>query len=210
MSRLPTGFPVRPPREERRRRIRESDACLHPWLWNGTVTKSAWRRHPAHGSRIVVEHAFLIPWNEDSKEADQFEQRVGRRIAEELDARGIWRPPTLVAVGRGSIECRQLQLPPAPDEELPEMVHFRPPGSSTSWTRSGCWTSCRSTRGPKARARCWPWPSGGDPADRRGLRARGLENAAAVVTAFAAAALLDGPYRRGNGRIAAAGRSPLR
>jgi Tfp pilus assembly PilM family ATPase len=79
----------------------------------------------ARGSRIVVEHAFLIPWNEDGSEADQPEQRVGRRIAEELDARGIARPPALVAVGRGSIELRQLQLPPAPDEELPDMVHFQ-------------------------------------------------------------------------------------
>ncbi len=87
--------------------------------------KSAWPRPPAHGSRIVIEHAFLIPWNEDGKEADQLEQRVGQRIAEELDARGISRPPALVAVGRGSIELRQLQLPPAPDDELPDMVRFQ-------------------------------------------------------------------------------------
>jgi hypothetical protein len=31
----------------------------------------------------------------------------------------------LVAVGRGSIELRQLQLPPAPDDELPDMVRFQ-------------------------------------------------------------------------------------
>ena len=79
----------------------------------------------ARGSRIVIEHAFLIPWNEDGSEADQLEQRVGQRIAEELDARGISRPPALVAVGRGSIELRQLQLPPAPDDELPDMVRFQ-------------------------------------------------------------------------------------
>jgi Tfp pilus assembly PilM family ATPase len=79
----------------------------------------------ARGSRVVVDHAFLIPWNEDGSEADQAEERVGQRIAEELDARGIGRPPTLVAVGRGSIELRQLQLPPAPDVELPDMVRFQ-------------------------------------------------------------------------------------
>jgi Tfp pilus assembly PilM family ATPase len=79
----------------------------------------------ARGSRIVIEHAFLIPWNEDGSEADELEQRVGQRIAKELDARGIGRPPALVAVGRGSIELRQLQLPPAPDEELPDMVRFQ-------------------------------------------------------------------------------------
>jgi Tfp pilus assembly PilM family ATPase len=79
----------------------------------------------ARGSRIVIDHAFLIPWNEDGTETDQAEDRVGQRIAEELDARGIGRPPALVAVGRGSIELRQLQLPPAPDEELPDLVRFQ-------------------------------------------------------------------------------------
>ncbi len=77
------------------------------------------------GSRIFIEHAFLVPWNEEDAAAGEAEDHVGRRIAEELDARGIGRPPTLVAIGRGSIELRQLQLPPAPDEELPDMVHFQ-------------------------------------------------------------------------------------
>jgi Tfp pilus assembly PilM family ATPase len=79
----------------------------------------------ARGSRIVIEHAFLIPWNEDDSAGDKVEQRIGQRIAEELDARGIARPQTLVAVGRGNIELRQLQLPPAPDEDLPDMVRFQ-------------------------------------------------------------------------------------
>ena len=79
----------------------------------------------ARGSRIVIEHAFLIPWNEDDSAGDKLEQHVGQRIAEELDARGIARPQTLVAVGRGNIELRQLQLPPAPDEDLPDMVRFQ-------------------------------------------------------------------------------------
>lgn len=77
------------------------------------------------GNRVVIEHAFLVPWNEGASGAGQPEQRIGQRIAEELDLRGIGRPQTLVAVGRTSIELRQIQLPPAPDEDLPDMVHFQ-------------------------------------------------------------------------------------
>ncbi len=51
--------------------------------------------------------------------------QVGRQIAAALAARGIRRIDTLVAIGRASIELRQLTLPPAPDEELPEMVRFQ-------------------------------------------------------------------------------------
>ena len=91
--------------------------------WNSREIRVA--AASARGSRIVIDHAFLIPWNEDGSDADPAAQGVGRRIAEELDARGIGRPPALVAVGRGSIELRQLQLPPAPDAELPDMVRFQ-------------------------------------------------------------------------------------
>ena len=77
------------------------------------------------GNRVVIEHAFLVPWNEEESGAGQPEQRIGQRIAEELDLRDIGRPQTLVAVGRTSIELRQIQLPPAPDEDLPDMVRFQ-------------------------------------------------------------------------------------
>ena len=77
------------------------------------------------GNRVVIEHAFLVPWNEEASGTGQPEQRIGQRIAKELDLRDIGRPTTLVAVGRTSIELRQIQLPPAPDEDLPDMVHFQ-------------------------------------------------------------------------------------
>jgi Tfp pilus assembly PilM family ATPase len=50
---------------------------------------------------------------------------VGRQVTAALSARGIRRIDTLVAIGRANIELRQLTLPPAPDEELPEMVRFQ-------------------------------------------------------------------------------------
>ncbi len=76
------------------------------------------------GRQVEIEHAFSIPCDVDATTADAA-QHFGQRIAAELDARGIGRPETIVAVGRSSIELRQLQLPPAPDADLPDMVRFQ-------------------------------------------------------------------------------------
>ena len=74
--------------------------------------------------QVVIEQAFSIPCETDPSAADTAEQ-IGRRIAAELDARGLGRAEAIVAVGRNSIELRQLQLPPAPDEDLPDLVRFQ-------------------------------------------------------------------------------------
>ena len=76
------------------------------------------------GRQVVFEHAFSIPCEIDASAADAAEQ-IGRKIAAELDARGLARSETVVAVGRNNIELRQLQLPPAPDDDLPDMVRFQ-------------------------------------------------------------------------------------
>ncbi len=76
------------------------------------------------GRQTVIEQAFSIPFETDPTAADSA-QRIGKRIAEELDARSLGRGEVVVAVGRNSIELRQLQLPPAPDEDLPDLVRFQ-------------------------------------------------------------------------------------
>jgi Tfp pilus assembly PilM family ATPase len=76
------------------------------------------------GRQIVIEQAFSIPCEIDAAGGDSAEQ-IGRRIAGELDARGLGRAEAVIAVSRNSIELRQLQLPPAPDDDLPEMVRFQ-------------------------------------------------------------------------------------
>lgn len=76
------------------------------------------------GRQIVIEQAFSIPCETDPSAAGTAEQ-IGRRIAAELDSRGLGRAEAVVAVGRNSIELRQLQLPPAPDVDLPELVRFQ-------------------------------------------------------------------------------------
>ena len=75
------------------------------------------------GRQAVLEQAFAFPAGAEGPEPP--EQRLGAQIAKQLDARGIGRPEALVAVGRTSIELRQLQLPPSPDEELPDLVRFQ-------------------------------------------------------------------------------------
>ena len=150
MSRLPTGFTVERPPAQPRRTTHEPAACLNSSHWNGTAMRYRVAAASAHGSRIVIDHAFLIPWNEDGTESDQAEDRVGQRIAEELDAaaesgvrRRWWRWAAAAS------NCVSFSSRPPPTKNCPIWSVFRRPGSSTNWTRSGCWISCRSTRGPR-------------------------------------------------------------
>ena len=77
------------------------------------------------GKDVVVEQAFsldLLPRDPGQTFADV---NIGAQVAAALADRGISRPETLVAVGRASIELRLLQIPPAPPEELPDLVRFQ-------------------------------------------------------------------------------------
>jgi Tfp pilus assembly PilM family ATPase len=90
------------------------------------------------GRQVVIEQAFAVPFESDGAEDALNAQgdspdtkigivpeRIGRQIAAELQARGLAAADAVVAVGRNSIELRQLQLPPATDEDLPELVRFQ-------------------------------------------------------------------------------------
>ena len=77
------------------------------------------------GSQVHVEHAFSVALDSRQPGGDAEEIDIGGRIAAALAARGLGSIETLVAVGRTSIELRQLSLPPAPDDELPDMVRFQ-------------------------------------------------------------------------------------
>ena len=90
--------------------------------WNETEARLA--VGALRGEQIVVEHAFSVtlraPENREHPAAD-----VASQIAAALSARGIGRLETLVSIGRASIELRQLTVPPAPEEELPDLVRFQ-------------------------------------------------------------------------------------
>src|SRR4029078_13051063 len=87
---------------------------------------------------VVLEQAFSValPKDKTSPEASGATGTIsisgahdlgaiGRRINDALTAPGNPRGGALVAVGRANIELKNLSLPPAPPEELPELVRFQ-------------------------------------------------------------------------------------
>ena len=78
-----------------------------------------------HGDSMAVEHAFSVSLRSSKPGDGAPPVDCGQRIAAALAARGIGRLETLVAIGRTNIELRQLTIPPAPDEDLPDMVRFQ-------------------------------------------------------------------------------------
>ncbi len=78
----------------------------------------------ARAGEAVVEDAFVIALP-PAASGGKTEQSVGETIAAALAERHIGRVMTLAAVGRASIELKSLSLPPAPDDELPDLVRFQ-------------------------------------------------------------------------------------
>lgn len=74
------------------------------------------------GKEVLLEDAFAVDLTADTDSPDE---QAAERIAAALAARNIGRAEALVAVGRANIELRQMTMPPAPPEELPEMVRFQ-------------------------------------------------------------------------------------
>lgn len=76
------------------------------------------------GRDVVVDEMFTVDVA-DPADDKTTPVMLGERIGAALAARGAGRVETLVAVGRASIELQEMSLPPAPPEELPEMVRFQ-------------------------------------------------------------------------------------
>jgi len=68
------------------------------------------------GTNINITDAAVIPIENDN---------VIETLRKTIEQRGLEKMETLVAIGRGKAELRELQLPPVPDEELPDMVRFQ-------------------------------------------------------------------------------------
>ncbi len=75
------------------------------------------------GAGISVEQAFCVPLESegDKSGAELLEYSVIAALAEH----GITRLPVIGVVGRSEVELRLLNLPPAPDDELPDLVRFQ-------------------------------------------------------------------------------------
>lgn len=68
------------------------------------------------GSDVKVTDAALVPIDDGD---------VVGTLRKAIEARGLSATDTLVAIGRGKAELRDLQLPKVPDDELPDMVRFQ-------------------------------------------------------------------------------------
>ena len=88
----------------------------------------------AAGGPVEIEQAFTVPLAEaaeategtaDGTGGEAGGTPLGPRLAAACRERNLGRCQALVAVPRGKIELRVLQVPPAPDEELPELVRFQ-------------------------------------------------------------------------------------
>lgn len=69
------------------------------------------------GSKVQVTDARVIP----IPEGDTVSQCLRAYVSEN----GLQKTETLVVIGRGKAELRELRLPRVPDEELPDMVRFQ-------------------------------------------------------------------------------------
>jgi Tfp pilus assembly PilM family ATPase len=90
--------------------------------WSATEARIAVAS--VRGARCTFEEAFSLPLTAAEADAEQTAATIAAQIAAALSERGLHRLEALVAVGRANIELRQLTLPPAPDEELPDMVRM--------------------------------------------------------------------------------------
>jgi Tfp pilus assembly PilM family ATPase len=76
------------------------------------------------GADTLIEDAFVVPLPSRGEGAEA-EQKTAELIAAALAQRHPGRVTGLAAVGRAGIELKELTLPPAPDEELPDLVRFQ-------------------------------------------------------------------------------------
>ena len=73
--------------------------------------------------QISVEKVASVPIDLDSQDTN-FEG-LEEQLAKALGSIGASRSQALTAIGRSMVELRTMNLPPAPDEELPDMVRFQ-------------------------------------------------------------------------------------
>lgn len=91
--------------------------------WDSKEVRVALAR--TRGRDAQIEDAFTIELEPRDPGQTFNAPHVGAKVAAELAARNIGRVETLVAVGRKDIELRLLNVPPAPPEELPDVVRFQ-------------------------------------------------------------------------------------
>ncbi len=80
------------------------------------VAAQCQRNNLGSGGSVTISDAAVIPIANGN---------VFETLREAIQQRGFEKTETLVAIGRGRAELRELQLPPVSDDELPDMVRFQ-------------------------------------------------------------------------------------
>ncbi len=85
---------------------------------------------------LVIERllSFALPTSPEERDRPELSvsEDLAREIGELLAGQRFGRAEAIALVSRTHVELRQLTLPPAPDEELPEMVRFQAAREFTS------------------------------------------------------------------------------
>ena len=71
----------------------------------------------AAGKRVEVSHLFSVPLVGD-------EDQTGESLKAQLATHGLTRSDAIVVVSRANAEMREITVPPAPSNELPDMVRL--------------------------------------------------------------------------------------
>jgi Tfp pilus assembly PilM family ATPase len=90
--------------------------------WDQKEARVVVARTRAGGVAIEQALAVKLPVREEGAAT---EAEIGAALSRALAEFGVARTETLVAVGRSSIELKFLSTPPAPPEELPDLVRFQ-------------------------------------------------------------------------------------
>jgi len=77
---------------------------------------------------LEVSHAIEIPI-----EANQSDASIAEMLKEKVEDLGLVRSETTVVLCRSQSELREIELPPAPNDELPDMVMFKAKGDFASF-----------------------------------------------------------------------------
>lgn len=88
----------------------------------------------ARGEKVVIDKAIAAPLNLSTQQADHDD--LAKQLTDALKQAGIPKCRALTAIGRAQVELGVLQLPPAPEDELPEMVRFQAMREFTSLQES--------------------------------------------------------------------------
>ncbi|MGE3315558.1 MAG: type IV pilus biogenesis protein PilM [Planctomycetaceae bacterium] len=80
--------------------------------------------------KVRIDKCFQLKWPEGTNPADQ-PQQSGRWLKDELARLGIVATTTLISLPREEAVVRPLDLPQAPDDELPDLVRFQAATKST-------------------------------------------------------------------------------